>query len=156
MKGIFYIVNIDNEDRWYRLHLTSTHHCIGGCEDYKSLLQTVIRLITKYKKESRIERVVQKVCGPLSDSVLKSYEKDYEDFIDCEYEMEKAIEKACEKVRDSSPIMKSIKRIKKNKKVLPTLKDKKEDKKVVVEKEKISVSGSGEIVIKRPLLLRRK
>lgn len=120
MKELFYIVEVGTDEEWYRLHYLPTHHCLGGCGDYHQLLNTIKRLVVRYKKEDRITKVVEKVCGKLSSSTLEQYISDYEECTTMSDLVEEVVEEALEKVKNSSPLMRSIKKNRKSKKVLIT------------------------------------
>lgn len=155
MQELFYIVNVNNEDKWYRLHFLPTHHCLGGGENYEPLLKTVRRLIKKYKKVIRLGKAVEKICGPMSESTVRSYEKDYEEFSDCDFELDRVVKESFDEVKYSSPLMRSLKKSRKSKKSSLLSKVRK-DKKGQVKEEEISKTDRGEIIIKRPRLLLRK
>lgn len=147
MQELFYIVNVNNEDKWYRLHFLPTHHCLGGGENYEPLLRTVRRLIKKYKKVTRLGKAVEKICGPMSESTVRSYEKDYEEFSDCDFELDMVVKKSFEDVKYSSPFMRKVK---KHKSLLRPKKKKKE----VISEQPLELTGDV-LVIHKPRLLRK-
>lgn len=149
MKELFYIVEVGTDNEWYRLHYLPTHHCLGGSGDYHKLLNTIKRLVVRYKKEDRITKVVEKVSGKLSSSTLEQYISDYEENTTMSDLVEEVVEEALEKVKNSSPLMRSIKKNKKSKKVLIGFSTKKETEKVVEELTPV-------VTHKRPHLLPRR
>ena len=149
MKDLFYIVEVGTDDEWYRLHYLPTHHCLGGCGDYHQLLNTIKRLVVRYKKEDRITKVVEKVCGKLSSSTLEQYQRDYEECTTMSDLVEEVVEEALEKVKNSSPLMRSIKKNRKSKKVLITSKGTSTTTRNIPEEVV-------EVKVRRPLLLSRR
>lgn len=113
MKDLFYIVNLsDVNGEWYRLHLTTTHHCLGGCGDYHTLLKTVKRLVKKYKTPDRITRVVARTTGKMSESTYEKYCEDYERYSDFEEEIESIVNETMQKVKESNPMFRTLQRLK--------------------------------------------
>ena len=113
MKDLFYIVNLSGENgKWYRLHLTTTHHCLGGCGDYHSLLHTIKRLVKRYKRPQSLVRAVVKTCGELPEKTYEKYVEDYENHCDLSGEVETTVDKVLGEVKYSSPFMKSIRKFK--------------------------------------------
>ena len=155
MKELFYIVEVGTNEEWYRLHYLPTHHCLGGCGDYHQLLNTIKRLVVRYKKEAKLTRVVEKICGKLSSSTLEQYTKDYEENITLSDLVEETVEEALEKVKYSSPLMRSIKKNRKSKKVLITSKCTTTTTDKVHTTTKKVPEEVGVVKAKRPLLLNR-
>lgn len=155
MKELFYIVEVGTNEEWYRLHYLPTHHCLGGCGDYHQLLNTIKRLVVRYKKEDRITKVVERVCGKLSSSTLEKYISDYEESTTLSDLVEEVVEEALEKVRYSSPLMKSIKKNRKSKKVLITSKGTTTTTSEVLTTTEKVPEVVKEVKAKRPLLLHR-
>jgi hypothetical protein len=115
MKDLFYTVNLsDMNGEWYRLHLTTTHHCLGGCGDYHSLLHTIERLVKRYKRPQSLVRAVIKTCGELPEKTYEKYVEDYENHCDLSDEVETTVNKSLQKVKESNPLLRSLKRLNKN------------------------------------------
>ena len=79
MTKAFYVVMVSED--WYRLHVTSTHYCLGAGSDLKALLRTVERLTKKYRSEHKLLKGLSQMedGGQVNDSTYVLYEKDYKD-----------------------------------------------------------------------------
>lgn len=108
MKDLFYIVKIGD---WYRLHIKDTHYCLGACEKVEPLLNTVKRLIRKYKTRTKILSALTRLedKGVVNERMTEVYEEEYNDYNACEDLLLKAINDSLEKVKSSSPLMRTRK-----------------------------------------------
>ena len=108
MKDLFYIVKIGD---WYRLHIKDTHYCLGACEKVEPLLNTVKRLIRKYKTRTKILSALTRLedKGKVNEKMTEVYAEEYNDYNACEDILLKAINDSLEKVKSSSPLMRSRK-----------------------------------------------
>ena len=110
MTNAFYIVQV-RED-WYRLHVTSTHYCLGACGDVQALLNTVVRLTKKYKTVKGLNTALSKMedKGRVNETTYVQYEKDYNELTPLwSGTVKSTVTKALEEVRSNSPIFKSFK-----------------------------------------------
>ena len=111
MTKAFYIVQI-RED-WYRLHLTSTHYCIGGGIDLQPLLNTVTRLTKKYRTESRLLKGLSMTedKGLISEKTKDFYEEDYNSLSQSFEDLVKTtVKKALDEVKFDTPFHRAMKR----------------------------------------------
>lgn len=111
MTKAFYIVEVRKD--WYRLHITSTHYCLGACDRLQSLLNTVIRLTKKYRNEDRLLKGLSKMedCGQVNDSSLIMYRGDYTN-LHAKYDgvVESAVREALEEVKFDTPFHRAMQR----------------------------------------------
>lgn len=110
MTNAFYIVQV-RED-WYRLHVTSTHYCLGACGDVQALLNTVVRLTKKHKTVKRLHTALSQMedGGRVNESTYLLYEEDYNNLAPQWSDVVKStVLKAQEEVRSNSPLMRSFK-----------------------------------------------
>ena len=111
MTKAFYIVRVKED--WYRLHMTTTHYCLGACQSLESLLNTVVRLTKKYRNENKLLKGLSKMedGGHISEKTLEVYEQDYENS-DYHYETEvsETVKKALDEVKFDTPYHRALKR----------------------------------------------
>ena len=110
MTNAFYVVQV-RED-WYRLHITSTHYCLGGCGDVQALLNTVVRLTKKYKTVKGLNTALSKMedKGRVNETTYAQYEKDYSELAPLwSGTVKSTVTKALEEMRSISPLFKSFK-----------------------------------------------
>ena len=111
MTKAFYIVRVKED--WYRLHMTTTHYCLGACPSLESLLNTVVRLTKKYRNENKLLKGLSKIedGGHISEKTLEVYEQDYENS-DYHYETEvlETVKKALDEVKFDTPYHRTLKR----------------------------------------------
>lgn len=113
MKDLFYIVKIGD---WYRLHIKDTHYCIGGCENLSPLLNTVRRLIKKYRTKARLISALSSLedKGLVNEKMTEVYQQDYELYSDeCDEVLAEVIEKALTEVKEDTPFKRAQKRLNK-------------------------------------------
>lgn len=77
MTDLFYIVMI--RENWYRLHVSSTHYCLGAGSDVDKLLGTVYNLTRKYKRPEKLLKALSNLedKGKVYPNMLSVYEEDY-------------------------------------------------------------------------------
>ena len=73
----FYIVQVKED--WYRLHVTSTHYCLGAGCSLAPLLQTIKRLTKECRNEEGLLKRLSKLTdkGHVNKLTRTIYEKDY-------------------------------------------------------------------------------
>lgn len=111
MTKAFYIVQI-RED-WYRLHLTSTHYCLGACPNIEPLLRTVKRLTKKYRTEQKLLRGLSHMedRGLVNDSTREVYEQDYLAYHREHHDtVVKTVREALDEVKFDTPFHRAMKR----------------------------------------------
>ena len=121
MTKAFYVVRV-RED-WYRLHVTTTHYCLGACDNLESLLRTVKRLTKKYRTEQKLLKGLSRMedCGQVNESSLLIYRGDYKD-LHSHYDsaVSGAVKEALEEVRFDTPYHRAMRRTVNRKKTLLT------------------------------------
>ena len=121
MTKAFYIIQTDED--WYRLHVTSTHYCLGGCDNTESLLNTVMRLTKRYRNEQKLLKGLSKLNdgGHVNEKTFEVYDKEYNN---SDYHFEKevsdTVKKALEEVKFDTPYHRALKRTFNRKKTLIT------------------------------------
>lgn len=111
MTKAFYIVQ--TREDWYRLHLTSTHYCLGACPDIESLLRTVKRLTKKYRTEQKLLRGLSHMedKGLVNDSTREVYEQDYLAYHREHHDtVVKTVREALDEVKFDTPFHRAMKR----------------------------------------------
>lgn len=111
MTKAFYIVK--TREDWYRLHLTSTHYCLGGGLDLQPLLNTVARLTKKYRTESRLLKGLSMTedKGLISEKTKDLYEEDYNSLSQSFEDLVKTtVKKALDEVKFDTPFHRAMKR----------------------------------------------
>lgn len=111
MTKAFYVVMVSED--WYRLHVTSTHYCLGAGSDLKALLRTVERLTKKYRSEHKLLKGLSQMedGGQVNDSTYVLYEKDYKDlhkYFDSK--VETTVKKALEEVKFDTPYHRAMRK----------------------------------------------
>ena len=135
MTKAFYIIQTDED--WYRLHVTSTHYCLGGCDNTESLLNTVMRLTKRYRNEQKLLKGLSKLNdgGHVNEKTFEVYDKEYNN---SDYHFEKevsdTVKKALDEVKFDTPYHRALKRKlnKKPKDTTPTENSHKEQQQTVV------------------------
>ena len=111
MTKAFYIIQTDED--WYRLHVTSTHYCLGGCDNTESLLNTVMRLTKRYRNEQKLLKGLSKLNdgGRVNEKTFEVYDKEYNN---SDYHFEKevsdTVKKALDEVKFDTPYHRALKR----------------------------------------------
>lgn len=111
MTKAFYIVQV-RED-WYRLHITSTHYCLGACTSIEPLLGTVKRLTKKYRTEQKLLRGLSQTedRGLVNDSTREVYEQDYLAYHREHHDIVvKTVREALDEVKFDTPFHRAMKR----------------------------------------------
>ena len=111
MTKAFYIVS--PKENWYRLHLTSTHYCLGACDNLNSLLGTVKSLTKKYRTEHKLIAGLSKMedGGHINSKTYDIYSQEYDNFHE-DYDdiVESAVKAALEEVKFDTPFHRAMKR----------------------------------------------
>lgn len=78
MYEVFYIIQV-RED-WYRLHIKDTHYCLGATHNLSALLETVKRLVKKYRTKDRLLKALSQMedKGHVSEKTFEVYSTQYE------------------------------------------------------------------------------
>lgn len=77
MYDCFYIV--EPREGWYRLHLKDTHYCLGSGDSIERLLNTLRRLVKKYRTKTKFLRAINHLedRGLVGEKMLSLYREDY-------------------------------------------------------------------------------
>lgn len=78
MYEVFYIIQV-RED-WYRLHIKDTHYCLGATHNLSALLETVKRLVKKYRTKDRLLKALSQMEdeGHVNEKTFEVYSTQYE------------------------------------------------------------------------------